>query len=87
MREVETVRQQYVNDKHYYTGEFGQGFIIKDHETEAVVETAPTLEQAEWTVKRFTEKTGKAYDIVDAGDQDAKGHADGSPFKFVPIKE
>lgn len=87
MREVETVRQQYVNDEHYYTGENGQGFIIQDHETGAVVETAPTMEQAKWTVERFAAKTGKEYDIISAGDQDAKGHVDGSPFKFVPIKE
>ena len=87
MREVETVRQQLVNDKHYYTGDNGQGFIIKDSETGAVVETAPTYEQAEWTVAKFKESTGRAFEIVSAGDQDAKGHADGSPFKFVPVRD
>jgi len=86
MREVETVRQQLVKDEHYFTGANGQGFLIKDAETGEVVETAPTCEQAQWTVNKFAEKTGKAYEIVSAGDQDAKGHADGSPFKFVPVE-
>lgn len=87
MREVEIVRQQLVSDKHYYTGDNGQGFIIKDSETGAVVETAPTYEQAQWTVDSFAAKTGRTYEIVSAGDQDAKSHTDGSPFKFVPINE
>lgn len=87
MREPDIARQQYEKDQHYYTGENGQGFIIKDHETGAVVETAPTYEQASWTVEKFSARTGKTYDIVSAGDQDAKGHVDGSPFKFVPIKD
>jgi len=86
MREVETVRQQLVKDEHYFTGANGVGFLIKDAETGEVVETAPTCEQAQWTVNKFAEKTGKAYEIVSAGDQDAKGHADGSPFKFVPVE-
>ena len=62
------------------------GCFVKDAQTGEVVETAPTSEQAQWTVNKFAEKTGKAYEIVSAGDQDAKGHADGSPFKFVPVE-
>ena len=88
MREVENVRQQYVKDEHYYTGDYGQGFLIKDAATGEVVETAPTPEQAAGTIERLSKKwPGTSYEVVSAGNQDAKGHVDGSPFKFVPINE
>ena len=87
MREVETVRQQYVNDPHYFTGDYGQGFLIKD-QTGAVVETAPTPEQAQGTIERLSKRwPEKTFEVVSAGNQDAKGHADGSPFKFVPVEK
>ena len=84
---IETpVRQQYKDDKAYFTGQYGMGYLIINAKTGEAVATAPTLEQAEQNLAKAQAKHPEiAYRIEDAGKSDSAYHKEDSPFRFKPL--